>query len=198
MSETARRASLIAAARDLFMEGGYAALSTNAVAARAKVSKRSLYEAFDSIDALFAAVVADHSGEMLRIPPDDDMPLDEALVYIFHVDIGEEDDERRHAFLRAATLDRERFPQVHATIMAKGLEPSRKRLADWLADQARKNRIIAPEPERLARVLMDLVMSSSVFHPGSREAWPDRRQRADHIRYCIHVALDGVRARPGP
>ncbi|GBD46788.1 helix-turn-helix domain-containing protein [Methylopila sp. Yamaguchi] len=77
MSEDDRCAAFIAAARALFVEGGYAALTTNAVAARAKASKRSLYEAFESIDALFAAVVAEHSMEMLREPPDDDaMPLE--------------------------------------------------------------------------------------------------------------------------
>ncbi|PZQ10797.1 MAG: TetR family transcriptional regulator [Ancylobacter novellus] len=195
VSETDRRAAFIAAARELFVEGGYAALTTNAVAAHAKASKRSLYEAFESIDALFAAVVAEHSVEMLREPPDDDaLPLEEAIAFIFNLDIDEASDRYRAAFLRAAMLDQERFPQSHAAIVEHGIDPARRRLAGWLEQQIEAGRIVDENPDRLARLLMDLIFASSRFQPGSTEDWPEREMRAEHIRWCVRTALRGLQA----
>ncbi|WP_271200349.1 TetR/AcrR family transcriptional regulator [Methylopila turkensis] len=195
MSEDDRRAAFIAAARSLFVEGGYAALTTNAVAARAKASKRSLYEAFESIDALFAAVVAEHSVEMLREPPDDDAtPLEDAIAYIFNLDIDEESDRYRSTFLHAAMLDQSRFPQSHAAIVEHGIDPARRRLTGWLRRQIDAGRIVKEDPDRLARLLMDLVFASSRFQPGSADDWPDRDTKKDHVRWCIRMALRGLRA----
>lgn len=53
----ARPAELIAAALDMFVEKGYAAARLEDVAARAGVSKGTLYLYFDSKEALFKAVV---------------------------------------------------------------------------------------------------------------------------------------------
>lgn len=53
----ARPAELTAAALELFVEKGYAATRLDDVAARAGVSKGTLYLYFDSKDALFRAVV---------------------------------------------------------------------------------------------------------------------------------------------
>ena len=53
----ARPAELTAAALDLFVEKGFAATRLDDVAARAGVSKGTLYLYFDSKEALFRAVV---------------------------------------------------------------------------------------------------------------------------------------------
>ena len=53
----ARPSELTAAALDLFVEKGYAATRLEEVAARAGVSKGTLYLYFDSKEALFKAVV---------------------------------------------------------------------------------------------------------------------------------------------
>lgn len=193
VSEEDRRAAFIAAARSLFVEGGYAALTTNAVAVRAKASKRSLYEAFESIDALFAAVVAEHSVEMLRDPPEDDgLPLEDAVASIFNLDIDEASDRHRAAFLQAAMLDRGRFPQTHAAIVQHGIDPGRRRLTGWLRRQIDAGRIVDEDPERLARLLMDLVFASSRFQPGSTEDWPSQDMRRDHVRWRIRIVLRGL------
>lgn len=53
----ARPAELLSAALDLFVERGYAATKLDDVAAKAGVSKGTLYLYFDSKDALFKAVI---------------------------------------------------------------------------------------------------------------------------------------------
>ncbi len=50
---------LLAIARAVFLEHGFAGTTMEAVAARARISKTSLYQAHPSKDALFAAVVRD-------------------------------------------------------------------------------------------------------------------------------------------
>ncbi|MCB1901224.1 MAG: helix-turn-helix transcriptional regulator, partial [Rhodocyclaceae bacterium] len=55
----ARPSELAAAALSLFVEKGYAATRLDEVAARAGVSKGTLYLYFDSKEALFKAVIQD-------------------------------------------------------------------------------------------------------------------------------------------
>ena len=54
-----RRAALIAAALDLFSEGGAQAVSKRAVCARARLNDRYFYEHFTDSDALLEAIVRD-------------------------------------------------------------------------------------------------------------------------------------------
>ncbi len=57
------------AAFDAFMENGYSGTGTREIAARARVSKRELYEHFEDKHALLAACIASRV-ERMRAPPD--------------------------------------------------------------------------------------------------------------------------------
>lgn len=61
-----RPSELVAAALDLFVERGYAATRLDEVAARAGVSKGTLYLYFDSKEDLFKAVVREHIVPLLE------------------------------------------------------------------------------------------------------------------------------------
>lgn len=61
-----RPAELVAAALDLFVERGYAATRLDEVAARARVSKGTLYLYFDSKEDLFKAVVRERIVPLLE------------------------------------------------------------------------------------------------------------------------------------
>ncbi|WP_216206143.1 TetR/AcrR family transcriptional regulator [Amycolatopsis aidingensis] len=54
-----KRAAILAAARKLFAEVGYEAAGTDAIAAEADVSKRTMYDYFGGKAAIFATIVAD-------------------------------------------------------------------------------------------------------------------------------------------
>jgi TetR/AcrR family transcriptional repressor of mexJK operon len=54
---TAKREAILDAAQEVFLATGYAAASMDAVAARAGVSKATIYAHFDGKDRLFAAVM---------------------------------------------------------------------------------------------------------------------------------------------
>src|SRR3546814_2898841 len=59
-SASPKRAAIIAAATDLFTHSGYGAVSMDAIAAKAGVSKRTVYSHFPGKDVLFAAVMTRH------------------------------------------------------------------------------------------------------------------------------------------
>jgi AcrR family transcriptional regulator len=66
------RERILAAATELFLAEGYGSTSIEAVAHRARISKRTLYERFEDKAALFAAVV---HGIVEHIRPAADVPL---------------------------------------------------------------------------------------------------------------------------
>ena len=59
------RTALVAAARELFAEQGFASTSRDAIAARAGVTRGALYHHFDSKTALAGAVVAELETELV-------------------------------------------------------------------------------------------------------------------------------------
>ena len=54
---SSKQADILHAAHELFMEQGYGATSMDAIAAKAGVSKRTIYSHFDSKDGLFSAMM---------------------------------------------------------------------------------------------------------------------------------------------
>jgi len=60
-----KRAAILAAARELFLTDGFERASVDAVAARAKVSKRTVYDYFGDKQRLLVAVVDEAAGRLL-------------------------------------------------------------------------------------------------------------------------------------
>src|SRR5689334_18836310 len=81
LDDVARRERLVAAAEHVFVEMGYSAASMDGIARRAGMSKKTIYQVFETKHELFAAVIdsrrnelaamiqAERSDEMMR--PDD-------------------------------------------------------------------------------------------------------------------------------
>lgn len=79
----AKTLKILEAARDVFLELGYAATSMDLVAQRAKVSKTTLYTRFPSKDDLYTATISNECERHgMRFSPDsfDDLPLREVLI----------------------------------------------------------------------------------------------------------------------
>ena len=55
-----KQQAIVLAAAELFLHQGYGAVSMDAIAAKAEVSKRTVYSHFPGKDALFAAVMMGH------------------------------------------------------------------------------------------------------------------------------------------
>lgn len=61
-----KRAAILSAAEALFLDGGYEGATVDAIAARADVSKRTVYDHFGGKERLFSAVMAAVSSSLLE------------------------------------------------------------------------------------------------------------------------------------
>jgi AcrR family transcriptional regulator len=186
-----RRARIVETGRDLFLERGFGRTTMDEVAARARISKQTLYRFFANKTALFEAVVEAHRLTMLALTGDHDhLDLAGALRAIFRIDIDAAEDRARHALLEMAFHESVAHPELREAILRHGVEKSRAELAGWLAARAAAGEIVADDPDDLARILMDMVFGASrPPRPGEVEEPEVRRRR---IERCIDVFLRGT------
>ena len=67
--ETTRRKRLIDAAEHEFLRDGYHAATMDRIAARAGMSKKTLYQVFPAKEALFRAMIADRRAPLMEDVP---------------------------------------------------------------------------------------------------------------------------------
>ncbi|MBI1238822.1 MAG: TetR family transcriptional regulator [Alphaproteobacteria bacterium] len=64
-AENPKRAAILEASAQLFLENGYETVSMDAIAATANVSKRTVYSNFESKEELFTAIMVAHCNAMV-------------------------------------------------------------------------------------------------------------------------------------
>jgi AcrR family transcriptional regulator len=192
VSDVTQRKAIIFGAWRLFIEGGYRNFTTDEVAARCKISKRTLYKLFSSKADLFVAIVDAHRQSMLALPGEyDDLPLEEALERIFKIDSDANSYRERIAFLRFAIGEAVQFPELDAILREHGADKSLSLLAEWLDRQ--RARVDIDNVYSAAKMLMDMIFGAVVVKAGGELEWPADEDRRLHMRRCIHVFLNGVR-----
>ncbi len=190
-----RRDEIVAVATQMFQEAGYARLTTDAVAARCHISKRTLYQLFPSKAALLKAIIDQHRTLMVRLPADyDDVPLDRALDLIFGNDIDDEADRERFAFLQLIFVEAVRHPELDQISATHGRDVVLQLLGDWIAHECRRGRLDVPDPKDAARMLMDMVAGAITRSLDGRLAWDGSDRRRAYVRECIRVFLSGTKS----
>ncbi|GAA1659158.1 TetR/AcrR family transcriptional regulator [Glycomyces endophyticus] len=175
MTDTARRRGrppgrtgddLIAAAREVFLESGYAGTTMDAVAARARISKASLYREHPSKDALFAAVVrawADAGRDAMRphldrLTAGADTRADlTALAEVMRAGILS---PAVLGMRRLVTGEARRLPHVAAGYLEHSWERNIRALAAALETLGDQGRLDVPDPLAAADQLTWLVIGS--------------------------------------
>jgi AcrR family transcriptional regulator len=186
-----QRDHVVETGRLLFLERGFGRTTMDEVAARARISKQTLYRFFVNKSALFAAVVEAHRHSMLALPGDyDHLPLAAALAAIARLDIGAEEDRERHALLEMAFHESVAHPELRDTILVHGVELAHEDLTRWLERRAATEPLRIDDPAGLARIFMDLVFGASrPPRPGETEPAAARRRR---LEQCIEIFLRGI------
>jgi len=149
----AKRDQILAGARAVFLRDGFAAASTDAIAAVAKVSKRTLYVYYPSKEELFAGVMRDLTIEN---------PQNRALESIEEMSPGSEEELRRDllelarkiiasmmqpdylALLRTTIADTHRFPQLGGLFRASVPERAMRSFAVFI-ERGRERGVIGPD-----------------------------------------------------
>ncbi|ORM65525.1 TetR/AcrR family transcriptional regulator [Pantoea rodasii] len=191
--EASRRQSIISHAFQAFIELGFAQTSTAEIARRAKISKRTLYEAFSDKKALFAAVIKQHRHLLLDLPrpKDEQHPLDETLFEIFRLNISEDEFLERDAILRLMTRESILFPELSDYLYESRAVRSRELLMEWLQTTANEKHLPLDDVEMVAGLLMDVVFGALVPH--RRVSQTEERQKITaHIKRRIQIILLGT------
>lgn len=191
----ARREEILAVAEGLFREGGYVGLTTDAVAARCRMSKRTLYQLFPSKVALIRGIIDRHRQLMIRLPADyDGVPLVEALELIFRNDVDADTDRERFAFLQLLFVESALHPELDEIAESYGRKVVIGLLTDWIAHECAVGRLDVADPADAAQMLMDLVAGSITRHRDGHLDWPGSEKRRAYVSACIRLFVNGARA----
>ncbi|TPM05315.1 TetR/AcrR family transcriptional regulator [Mesorhizobium sp. B2-3-11] len=189
----ARRALVIDAAYQVFLEKGFAGTTTEMVAARASVSKRSLYEHFASKTELFGAVVLKYRHLLLDLPrpPDDDLPMIDKLVKVFRLDMDRGRDQEREALLNLILHQSVLFPELSDYLYQQKILRTREDLIEWLEAERDRGAIEMDDVVLCAGMLMDIAFGALL--PRRRQQGDDARdQRKQDIRQRFQIFLRGI------
>ena len=178
--ETAVRARILDAAFAAFMESGYAAASTLAIATRARVSKRELYAQVGNKQEMLIACI-EARARRLQVPADFPVPHDrETLAHVlasFGTQlVGEITDPTVIAVFRLAIAEAVHAPEVAQALDSIGRETSRAALRQIMA-RAQASGLLIGHPAELAEQfggllwgnLMVSLLLGVAKRPNSRE-----------------------------
>jgi TetR/AcrR family transcriptional regulator, mexJK operon transcriptional repressor len=193
---------LLAVARALFLEQGFARTTMDAVAARARISKASLYQAYPSKDALFAAVVRDWAArgrDAMRPHLDlflgtDDLPA--ALLTLartMQAGILSSDVLRMR---RLVASESARFPDVAAGYVADSWDRNIANLGAALAELVRRERIRTDDPLTAAQQFTWLAVAAPLNDRTLRG--DDTTPPGNHLDAIARAAVDTFLARYAP
>jgi TetR/AcrR family transcriptional repressor of mexJK operon len=143
-ADSPKRRQIMDAAGQLFLAEGYAAVSMEAIAREASVSKATLYAYFPGKDALFGAMVSERCAAMLaqdRFVSDHDAPLAEALrrlVDFWLRFLLNRDVVRTY---RTVLAEGARFPDLARAFFEAGPVIGLRWISEWIAEEQRRGRL---------------------------------------------------------
>src|SRR5947208_2434648 len=129
-----RREAILGATFTLLMQRGYERTSTLDIATRAKVSKRELYQLFESKQAILSACIAARAARMRRplsLPaPQDHRAFVAVLTSFGSTFLREITHPTVVAVYRLAAIEAERSQEVARTLDTAGRQPNRPPYTD--------------------------------------------------------------------
>ncbi|MBS1955792.1 MAG: TetR/AcrR family transcriptional regulator [Cyanobacteria bacterium SZAS-4] len=162
LSETSRkkRAQIIEAALETFLQLGYEGASMNLVAERAGVIKQTIYSHFQDKQSLFREVIAsltvDYVQNALQEPELINKPLPAVLRKIAETILARHQDPRHIRFVRTMIGEAERFPELAKLFTDTTVRPVLSLIVERI-----KNQTIYKfdDPEAFARVFIGTVVN---------------------------------------
>jgi AcrR family transcriptional regulator len=160
-----KRTAILDAARDLFLQKGYAGTSMDDVAARAAVSKQTVYKNFADKQRLFTEVITSDVGRVERtrqaqieaMPDSTDVPADLQAYARWH--LADVMQPERLRLRRMLIGEAERFPELAQAWYVAGPERSVAEFAGWFTAWHRRGLLRALDPMLAAQHFNWLVLS---------------------------------------
>ena len=185
-----KQRAIIEAADELFLKHGYDGTSIDMIAERAGVSRQTIYNQYESKEALFSAVTTDFVQEILlpltaSIERSDG--LRETLIAFASRLMTALLLPRTRALYRLTITEAQRFPALGRAVYAAAVEATERNLASYLRAQSE---LQVPDPIISARQFFALVS-----HPINLkinlgiEIDPDDRELPEHLYAAVDTFL---------
>jgi len=156
-----KRRAILDAAAELFCGQGYGAVSMDAVAKAAGVSKATLYAHFTGKDALFAEIVANRLAQVkaeTESAAPHDLPPMQALRAMGRHWLRFMLAPRTLAIYRIVIGEGARFPDLARAFHAAGPDQGRAWLSGWIAGEIARGRLRPDtDPRRAAEQMIGLL-----------------------------------------
>ena len=173
--------SILDAALRAFREDGYDHASMDRIAELAGASKRTVYNHFESKDALFKAVVERYMGEIAAlkdIPYDPDSSLEEQLGRFADAKLGVLSNPAWLGLFRVGLGVMIRDPELARGAMNQ-VESGEQHLTRWLRQAAADGRLTVGNPELASEVFWATISGAFIWpHLLFGPSEPDRIQVA--------------------
>ena len=163
IAEPQRRQLVLDAAESVFLESGYSAASMDDIARRAGMSKKTLYQVFDTKESLFAAVIAGRRAVLDAMMSGEDFYRQDSPEKVLRSYLGKLARfvlaPRQAALYRLVIAESLRTPELAHTFYREGPCKGRLVLGRWLSAQHEQATLYVPDPERDAAMLCSMVIS---------------------------------------
>ena len=197
IGEPERRKLLIHAAEKVFVELGYGAASVDDIAKRAGMSKKTLYQLFDTKESLFAAVIAARR-EALKVMIEaeccGDARSPEKVLRNFLGQVARFVlAYRQSALYRLVIAESQRAPELACAFYREGPSKARLALTQWLERQHEDKTLFVPDPDTSASMLFSMVIGElqmRLLIGDMRE--PDEATIDERVEKAVALFLNGA------
>lgn len=166
-ADNPKRNAVLLAAAALFLEHGYEPVSMDAIAAKADVSKRTVYSYFASKTELFAAILLAHCNSMGGVAlPEHGQGHDPRVVLTEYgrVFLRMITSPRAVAMQRVIFREAERVPDVGRIFFENGPQRHIAKLAEYLKQAHREKKLAVDDPIAAAMLFMSIVKAPFHLH----------------------------------
>ncbi|HET7586672.1 MAG TPA: TetR/AcrR family transcriptional regulator [Gammaproteobacteria bacterium] len=144
-----KRAAIVAAARDVFLESGFPAASMDTIASRAGVSKQTVYNHFGSKDELFGAIIRGRCQELLEAlqPEQTASGRPETVLYrLAQAFVDKMLAPDALALYRTLVVESQRSPELREIYYRSGPDFAVETLSAYLREQTRRGVLRVTQP----------------------------------------------------
>jgi len=184
----------------LFLSRGFGATSIEAVASRARISKRTFYHRFRDKSELYRAVVRRLLQHWLpefeaafEAPAPLDILLGRSAKRMLAVALSPE----ALALRRLLLAEAERFPELVEIAIEQGATRAIERIATLLEEERRAGHIELDDCRFAAMQFQEMVLSIPLRRAMGFGAPFSEAEREDWATKCVALFVEGCRTRPG-
>jgi AcrR family transcriptional regulator len=170
----------------IFLRLGYGAASMDLIAAEAGVSKQTVYNHFQSKEALFKTIIEDLTSTLmapLSLSDAEKSTPEQVLLSLGRDFLALMLRPSSLALYRLIVAESARFPELGGAIYAVGVGRLLAILAEYLAWETRNGRLSVPDPELAAEQLIGMLTGRIQLRALLGYAIPDEaelQRRAEH------------------